>query len=1005
MSSEFLIAVPHELPKQDSLVNSSREGKMLDEDYTNNHLEQKLSHGVPQFSCIRNFPFNNSMKFCDMRVPDHTATKRHTLDDELDTRLPKLIKLQSKFTNYRSEAAVDMVDAVAIRSQFIKNDVNLGEVVENPSIDKSERTDVLVEETSLQQLANETLEACNSDHISVEAIGGHSCAAIENGSCTNRKSSDQEQDFLQMETENAVLKFQNRNDSSASLVAGQDCVTETENSLLNTEQRVFFAHEFVGAETEADEYHNVHESLSLSEFLICPTSFEQKESCDSLLHSVQKEETDDSSVTAAIDVSHGMEGMDAHVLFHNESEISGHASTSFDMDNKSIGKAVCDNTGNPLCKTRNLTHSAEVETSLNLLHNKIPGSDVAITRQAVVKEEFPIKEEAEEDASLRNRELDLDDDSVLQNLFMSLENHEIVTESVSTSTYGHHESSDTGPNQDLYNRTAYKENLAAALAKSAAAKEYSVKPHTENGKEITDRDLSIPDLISESGCFQVAGHYASRAQSCDEENNTQSLHQTLFTVVADTTPTQKTTLTQKTDASFEKVKKTREERLLTSLPRCFVAKIPATIVQSSENRSDFVATSGSEAENSIKPDTDVIHKHHKKELIKKFSSGLLKDGECDMSSSRDNRIHTETALKDSALPSTSTATTNEDKCIKDTIVISDSDDDSIIEFDVVKTCSKKRNTKSSHSGSLDKNTQSSSRKGTSSTRSSTNEESLGHQARNSVAKGSDILECIVVSDSDDESSNAVLSSRNRASNHSDEGVNVSDAESRVSVSDMNRRNRTESHGVIDLSGGRSPPAMPKSNSVVPSAGDSGVGVLATAFAAGDSQCSLADRLGVRNSGLDTNNSDTFTHIVAATITYTPGQSNLGRDGDVIDLSRRNLSPLITTWQNKTNSALDVLDLSGSDKKQQERHSVIKSVGTATDNKSATKDIAEDKDSSPAWSCPICFESLLSGRQSVSSTPCGHVFCTKCIEEAVNQFKKCPTCCRKVALKRVHKIFL
>lgn len=1009
MSSEFLIAAARELPKQNNMVNKAIEGKMIDEDYTNNQLKEKLSMAVPEFSCIKNFSFNKNMIFCGTPVPNCTATRKHSLDNELDTRLPKLIKLQPEYTNYRSESAVDMVDAV--RAQVIKNDVILGENLENPSINKNEKSNVLIEETSHQQLAHDTLDTCSSDHISMEAIGDHCCATIDNISHTDREATDQEQNMLkmEMEMERAALQIQNRNDSSASLVMGEDCVTETENLLLNTEKHAFYAHEFVGAETVADEYQSVHESFSLSEFLICPTNFEQKESYDTLLHPVQEEVVCGTSATAASDTSPTVENK----FLQYESEMSGHACTSFDLGNKLVGKDECDSIAHPLGEAQKLPHSAEEGISSNLLPDKIRDNEVITRNQAVVVEEFLIKQEIEDSTLpaihvpsvdlLHNRELDLADDSVFQNWFMSLVTQEATTESVSTSTYGRRESSDKGNTEDICRRTAYQENLASALAKSAAAKEYSVEPRTKFGNEIVGKDMAPLEIIGQSGHVQIENHYAERTHNSNEEKYIPGcLH------LIPSAPFQ--THTHKVEASVENVKHTFKDLFsglsAPTLPRSVDVQLPTTNLQPLENKSDLAATTESDVENTAKPEFDIIHKHHKKELIKKFSSGLTEDGKYGLNNSQGTVIQTEVTMKDAAVPSTSTSTaiTNEDKCIKDCIVISDSDDDSIIEFDIVKTCTKKRVKKSVHCGLLGKNTQSNSRK--SNTRSSANEESLGQQARNSTIKSSAILECIVVSDSDDESSKPALSSRNRTSNRSDEGASISDAESHVSFRDTSPRNRTESHGVIDLSGGRSPFALSKNNSAVTSAGDNIVGTLAIALAAGDSQSSLVDRLGSHNSALDSNSTNPF--ISTFTAACNLHKTNLVREsngGDVIDLSRRNLTPSITSLQNKTNSAVDVLDLSGNDKKQQERHSVIKTVGTASENKSATKEVAEEKDSSPAWSCPICFESLLSGQQSVSSTPCGHVFCTKCIEEAVNQFKKCPTCCRKVALKRVHKIFL
>ncbi|XP_043251483.1 E3 ubiquitin-protein ligase RNF4-like [Colletes gigas] len=46
-------------------------------------------------------------------------------------------------------------------------------------------------------------------------------------------------------------------------------------------------------------------------------------------------------------------------------------------------------------------------------------------------------------------------------------------------------------------------------------------------------------------------------------------------------------------------------------------------------------------------------------------------------------------------------------------------------------------------------------------------------------------------------------------------------------------------------------------------------------------------------------------------------------------------------------------------------------------------------------CPICYEYYSSKIRPIS-TRCGHVFCTQCLEQALRNLKKCPTC--KTAVK-------
>ncbi|KAK9743578.1 Ring finger domain [Popillia japonica] len=55
------------------------------------------------------------------------------------------------------------------------------------------------------------------------------------------------------------------------------------------------------------------------------------------------------------------------------------------------------------------------------------------------------------------------------------------------------------------------------------------------------------------------------------------------------------------------------------------------------------------------------------------------------------------------------------------------------------------------------------------------------------------------------------------------------------------------------------------------------------------------------------------------------------------------------------------------------------------------------------SCPICLEKL--GAEPVSSTICGHIFCSTCIKNCVKTQKKCPTCRKHLTSKMIHPLFL
>lgn len=54
-------------------------------------------------------------------------------------------------------------------------------------------------------------------------------------------------------------------------------------------------------------------------------------------------------------------------------------------------------------------------------------------------------------------------------------------------------------------------------------------------------------------------------------------------------------------------------------------------------------------------------------------------------------------------------------------------------------------------------------------------------------------------------------------------------------------------------------------------------------------------------------------------------------------------------------------------------------------------------------CAICLDNII--RQKVSSTPCGHLFCTPCITNSVTQYKKCPSCNIATTLEQVKRFYL
>ena len=61
-------------------------------------------------------------------------------------------------------------------------------------------------------------------------------------------------------------------------------------------------------------------------------------------------------------------------------------------------------------------------------------------------------------------------------------------------------------------------------------------------------------------------------------------------------------------------------------------------------------------------------------------------------------------------------------------------------------------------------------------------------------------------------------------------------------------------------------------------------------------------------------------------------------------------------------------------------------------------------------CPICMEALqsLPAPKWVMTTPCGHLFCNLCLDEALKVKNQCPTCKRRVEGVKVNgakRVFL
>lgn len=55
-------------------------------------------------------------------------------------------------------------------------------------------------------------------------------------------------------------------------------------------------------------------------------------------------------------------------------------------------------------------------------------------------------------------------------------------------------------------------------------------------------------------------------------------------------------------------------------------------------------------------------------------------------------------------------------------------------------------------------------------------------------------------------------------------------------------------------------------------------------------------------------------------------------------------------------------------------------------------------------CPICYEQL-SSKMKPTCTPCGHIFCTQCLNLALRRAKKCPICQKIIKQQSCTRIHL
>jgi len=67
----------------------------------------------------------------------------------------------------------------------------------------------------------------------------------------------------------------------------------------------------------------------------------------------------------------------------------------------------------------------------------------------------------------------------------------------------------------------------------------------------------------------------------------------------------------------------------------------------------------------------------------------------------------------------------------------------------------------------------------------------------------------------------------------------------------------------------------------------------------------------------------------------------------------------------------------------------------------SNDVQSDESKEVKLTCAICISTM----EEETSTVCGHIFCNKCITNAVNLWKRCPTCRKKLTTGQIHRIYL
>ncbi|KAF8208893.1 hypothetical protein K438DRAFT_1573771, partial [Mycena galopus ATCC 62051] len=87
--------------------------------------------------------------------------------------------------------------------------------------------------------------------------------------------------------------------------------------------------------------------------------------------------------------------------------------------------------------------------------------------------------------------------------------------------------------------------------------------------------------------------------------------------------------------------------------------------------------------------------------------------------------------------------------------------------------------------------------------------------------------------------------------------------------------------------------------------------------------------------------------------------------------------------------------------QERRRTMIRGRRTTTTTMRTRRSLVSRRDDAPPFACPMCHTTP----HSVACAPCGHLFCSPCITNALKHTSACPVCSEAGKVEQLRKIFL